>query len=191
MLTNIYVLKLENNKWYVGNQKIFESHLSGDGSAWTKKYKPIEIFKIFENVSPFLEDAYTKEYMNEYGIDHVRGGSYVTIELSLIQKESIQKELWSMKNLCNNCGSSDHWAKDCKKTENKKISICSKCGRNTHTVEKCFAKTHLKGSKLRNEINISHMVLFENIIDVPEVIVPYVPYVPSLWCRIKKFFFRN
>lgn len=29
-----------------------------------------------------------------------------------------------------------------------KNNICSRCGRNTHTIDKCYARTHIKGHKL-------------------------------------------
>ena len=42
----IYVLKCQNNKYYVGKTENpdyrLESHFSEGGSAWTKKYKPIQ-----------------------------------------------------------------------------------------------------------------------------------------------------
>ena len=42
---NIYVMKLKNNKYYVGKTKNLVSrmddHLSGNGSAWTRKYNRI------------------------------------------------------------------------------------------------------------------------------------------------------
>jgi len=66
MTTNIYILKLENDKWYIGKsdnpQQRYLCHLNGAGSAWTSRHKPIELFKVFENLSPFDEDKYTKEY---------------------------------------------------------------------------------------------------------------------------------
>jgi predicted GIY-YIG superfamily endonuclease len=47
MVLSIYILKLEENKWYVGKtyrkvKERFQEHLDGKGSSWTKKYKPIE-----------------------------------------------------------------------------------------------------------------------------------------------------
>ena len=117
MTTNIYILKLENDKWYIGKsdnpEKRFLQHKNGSGSAWTSRYKAVELFKVIENVSPFDEDKFTKEYMSIYGIDNVRGGSYTQIILPEEQKKLIQREIWSMKNLCNNCGSSEHWVRSC------------------------------------------------------------------------------
>jgi hypothetical protein len=82
----IYVLKLENNKYYIGkteNPKIrLENHFSSNGSEWTKLYKPIKIIEIIPNCDNYDEDKYTKIYMDKYGIDNVRGGSYVQIELN-------------------------------------------------------------------------------------------------------------
>jgi len=118
MTTNVYALKLENDKWYIGKsdnpEHRFLAHKSGVGSAWTRLHKPIEVHAVFRDVSPFHEDALTKEYMSIYGIDNVRGGSYVRIQLTKGQKDYIMKELWSMKNLCNKCGSSEHWVANCR-----------------------------------------------------------------------------
>lgn len=42
----IYILQLEQGKYYVGKTTNyafrFERHFSSGGSAWTKKYKPIK-----------------------------------------------------------------------------------------------------------------------------------------------------
>ena len=80
--------------------KRYQQHSSGLGSAWTKKYKPVRILDTIENVSPFDEDKITKEYMAKYGIENVRGGSYVEIELSELQTEALKIELWQAKDLC-------------------------------------------------------------------------------------------
>ena len=43
--TNIYVLKLQGGRYYVGKSQDvigrYKQHMDGKGSAWTKKYKPI------------------------------------------------------------------------------------------------------------------------------------------------------
>ena len=115
--TNIYVLKLESGKYYIGKSndipKRFEQHLNGIGSSWTKKYKPLKIEKIINNTSPFDEDKITKELMNKYGIDNVRGGSYSNIELTDFQLETIKTEIWGAKDLCSQCGRKGHFIKDC------------------------------------------------------------------------------
>jgi hypothetical protein len=87
--------------------------LNGTASAWTRKYKPISVEKIIPNASHFDEDKYTKEYMSKYGIDRVRGGSYVEIELDDSQKETLNREIWGAKDLCKQCGRPGHFVKDC------------------------------------------------------------------------------
>jgi predicted GIY-YIG superfamily endonuclease len=121
MTTNIYVLRLEGGRYYVGKSddimKRFQQHVKGYGSAWTKKYKPVSLEKTYENVSPFQEDSITKEYMSKHGIDKVRGGSYCEITLSEFQTETLKTEIWGANDLCNNCGRAGHWIKDCYATK--------------------------------------------------------------------------
>jgi len=119
--TNIYILKLQGGRYYIGKSdnvsKRYEQHLNGSGSSWTKKYKPISVDKIIPNASPFDEDKYTKEYMSKYGMDKVRGGSYVNVELDDFQKQSINTEIWGAKDLCTQCGRAGHFVKDCYATK--------------------------------------------------------------------------
>ena len=115
--TNIYVLRLEGGRYYIGKTdnviKRYQQHLSGNGSAWTKKYKPVSLENTIENVSSFEEDKITKEYMSKYGIDKVRGGSYVEVELSKFHTDALKMEIWGAKDLCTQCGRKGHWVKDC------------------------------------------------------------------------------
>ena len=121
MSTNVYVLRCEGGKRYVGKaadvQKRFQEHKNGNGSAWTNKYKPVIIEKIYKNVSPFEEDKITKETMGKYGINNVRGGTYCSIKLSDNEKESLEKEIRGAQDCCFNCGDKTHFAKDCKNDE--------------------------------------------------------------------------
>lgn len=124
-MTNIYILQLEHGCYYVGKtndvQKRYKEHLSGNGSAWTRKHKPIKIINIIQNASDYDEDRYVKEYMGIYGINKVRGGAYVNIELNDTDKKSILRELRNAKNQCLRCGSPNHFVKDCKKKTINKI----------------------------------------------------------------------
>lgn len=114
---SIYILQLNNNKFYVGKtHNIFiryKQHLNGNGSFWTKKYKPIYIDKLIEECDDYDEDKMVKIYMNKYGIDNVRGGSYIQEKMSNNAKNFIINELRMANNLCLCCGSSEHFAKTC------------------------------------------------------------------------------
>jgi len=121
MHTNVYILKLEDECWYVGKtagdiHKRTQYHRNGTGSVWTKLHKPLHIHETFLNVSPFDEDKYTKEYMAKYGIDKVRGGIYVLPQLQTTQKELLQKEIWGAQDRCFLCGG-DHFVYKCNKIE--------------------------------------------------------------------------
>jgi predicted GIY-YIG superfamily endonuclease len=117
MTTNVYVLKLQGGNYYVGKSddviSRFQEHMSGNGSAWTRKHKPISIVESRDGVSVFEEDKVTKEYMAKYGIDKVRGGAYVMEELSEFHKEALNMAIWAAKDCCTQCGRKGHFVKDC------------------------------------------------------------------------------
>lgn len=79
----VYVLKLQQGKWYVGItskpvEDRFIEHVSGFGSAWTRRYQPIEIADV-RFVGPSqdaraLEAKETYLRMMVYGVNNVRGG---------------------------------------------------------------------------------------------------------------------
>jgi predicted GIY-YIG superfamily endonuclease len=150
--TNIYILRLQGGYWYIGKSanpmKRYEEHLQGKGSAWTTLHKPIACERIISNVSAFDEDKYTKEYMAKYGIDKVRGGTYVETELEEEQVASLQKEIWGAQDKCTRCGRAGHFVKDCFATtdcsRNEPICdyvyMCEKCNREFDTYR--GAETH-------------------------------------------------
>ena len=78
--TNIYILKLINDKYYIGfsadPKKRIKEHLDGNGSSFTKKYRPIKIIEIIHDIKVEKVDKYILKYMKKYGIDNVRGGSF-------------------------------------------------------------------------------------------------------------------
>jgi hypothetical protein len=87
--------------------------MNGNGSVWTRKYKPIKMERVIRSASSFDEDKFTKEYMSTYGIDNVRGGSYTTVELSEEQKEFLTREIWGANDLCGRCGDAGHFIRYC------------------------------------------------------------------------------
>ena len=132
MTTNIYVLKLEGNRYYVGKaqdpMRRYQEHMNGEGSAWTRRHPPLSLVETRTGVSPFEEDKVTKEYMAKYGIDKVRGGSYVTETLSDEQHDECRRAIRA--------------ASDC----------CTRCGRKGHFVASCHATTHVEGNTIEDAI---------------------------------------
>lgn len=115
--TNIYVLKLQGGKYYVGKSSDvigrYQQHQNGQGSAWTKKYKPTSLLECKSDVSPFEEDKVVKEYMSKHGIENVRGGSYTQIALDTVQLDALNREIRGGTDACHNCGKKGHFVKFC------------------------------------------------------------------------------
>lgn len=80
----IYVLELENCKYYVGYSLLhthrIQQHFEGNGSSWTKLHKPIRIVELIEGDKD-TERETTLRYMRLYGWENVRGGGYTAIQL--------------------------------------------------------------------------------------------------------------
>ena len=82
----LYVLKLEDDCWYVGISKdpIYRigQHCGGTGSSWCKKHKPLggDNYYIVDlgdlNLAECekTEDQVTEELQKEFGLNKVRGG---------------------------------------------------------------------------------------------------------------------
>ena len=113
----IYIINLEEGKYYIGKtnnpQFRLNAHFNSSGSEWTKKYKPIKIIKIIPNCDDYDEDKYTIKYMDKYGINNVRGGAFVSIQLSDDEVKIINKMINGASDKCFICGKTGHFANDC------------------------------------------------------------------------------
>ena len=86
----IYLLELENNKYYVGYSRSLKSALKrqekGTASNWTYINKPIRLLKyqeaVFENGIPDMNmvNEWVLQCGAEYGYENVRGGSFNLLE---------------------------------------------------------------------------------------------------------------
>ncbi len=135
----IYTIKLEKDKYYVGKtnnpQFRITSHFNSNGSQWTKLYKPIKILEIKPNCDDYDEDKITIQCMDKYGINNVRGGSFVSVKLDKSTIDILNKMINGSNNKCFVCGKAGHFAKDCKKKDNNEkyktyeVWSCFYCGK--------------------------------------------------------------
>jgi len=169
----IYVLSLQYGKYYVGktdNPEFsfvnIDSELSLKNCAWIRKYAPLCISEFF-SCSSSAVDSYVLKYMNQYGILHVRGGSFYGVVFENHQMLYLKKLVNRFGNgvFCVICGSHSHRDVDCSKSglvgcgygfdgqseydmiENLK-GTCGRCGRYGHETAHCIAIIHQNGTLL-------------------------------------------
>jgi hypothetical protein len=150
----VYILELNGGNFYVGKTnniaRRFNDHKNGRGCAWTRLHGGCKIIEIHNNENLFDEDKHTLDFMNMFGVDKVRGGSFSNIELTEEQKNIIGKSIRNANDLCQECGESGHFINECPSKEEtmrlgKRNNWCSRCFRTGHLVKECYAKTNIYG----------------------------------------------
>jgi hypothetical protein len=163
-MVNIYVLQLEDTsggyKYYIGKSSNpitrLEQHNNSNGSAWTNKYKPISIVELIPNCDDYDEDKYTLKYMQKYGIDNVRGGSFTQIKLDEDNIKTINRMIKGSSDKCYKCGNDNHFANKCTVILSK-VSTKSKCERYNrigHNIDDCHAATYDNGEKIVEYVKV-------------------------------------
>ena len=146
----VYILKLENDKYFIGHtQSIenFKSQLKKKNIQWINDNPLIKILKVINKCDKFDVDKYTKKYMEVYGIDNVRGGSYHEVELSQGIINQISNEIKILKQdiYIEESSSEDQEdpledSFDKIEQEFEIINKCSRCGSNDHYGYNCFVE---------------------------------------------------
>lgn len=155
----IYVLKLEGGKYYVGKtnnpRERINQHLNGKGSEWTRKYQIEDVIELIPDCDDYDEDKYTRIYMDKYGINNVRGGSFSSIRFTDETYKALQDMTKGSNDLCFNCGKKGHYARDCPYEEvsdeedSEDEDYCERCGRDGHNESECYAKKDIDGRYIR------------------------------------------
>ena len=121
----IYAIKLKKEKYYIGKttnpQFRLQSHFDSNGSSWTKKYKPLQVIEIIPNCDDYDEDKITMQYMDKYGIDNVRGGSFVSVKLDKSTIDTLKKMSDGTNNKCFICKEEGHFANRCPNRTDDKL----------------------------------------------------------------------
>jgi len=72
----ICIFELENNNYYIENTNNpeirFQEHIDGNGSHWTRLYRPIKIVKVITSLLPDELITQINKYKMMYGSDRVK-----------------------------------------------------------------------------------------------------------------------
>jgi predicted GIY-YIG superfamily endonuclease len=113
----IYVFECVSGKYYIGcttNPKRRRiEHERGVACAWTTEHLVKNLIYLEKQSSEHDEDNLTLEYMQKYGIDNVRGGTWSQIELPEYTRKTIQDILVHRMNQCFHCHQYGHYANKC------------------------------------------------------------------------------
>jgi hypothetical protein len=94
----IYVLELNHGKYYVGRSRTRVYRLDDITvrNSWTRKHRPLTLMVAFPETDDFDQDQQTLRLMGRYGIDNVRGGSFIRNRLTETEHETIHRMIQSM-----------------------------------------------------------------------------------------------
>lgn len=163
----IYILKLEKDKYYIGktNNPEFrlDMHFNSNGSAWTTKYKPIKLLELIKDCDDYDEDKYTRIYMDKYGIENVRGGSFTSVKLDNKTIKYLNHLSNGANDRCFKCGGIGHFIKDCdENSDNSSSSDDDTSSSDDDDTSSSDSDREDNNSILDLVINIASSILYDN-----------------------------
>lgn len=176
----LYVIECAGGRAYVGTtskdpRDRLKEHVAGAAAEWTRAFRPLRLTQVTpveSDDAKLQEDMHVKRMMSERGIHAVRGGSYVSPQLSDEQVHMLMTELAHHRNACFDCGRKDHYASNCpekrmgfrldrsaassskrgrhqyQRAHDHREPACYRCGRPGHFIRDCFAVRHVDGTPL-------------------------------------------
>lgn len=96
---HLYVLQLENGKFYVGQAKDpdrrIRKHFNGSGSEWTRLHSPVKelmresLQDVDYRTAELAENELVLKLMRQYGFHNVRGGFFANTSVEHVEKNLI------------------------------------------------------------------------------------------------------
>jgi predicted GIY-YIG superfamily endonuclease len=166
----IYILECQQNKYFIGKtyniQIEYNEHLDGTFCNLTNEFKPLSIHCILDINTNININIVIAKYILKYGKENI-----YFIDEPYINKKDIKNILKSKDKSCI-CNKSDHWINKCNlntkdeywgkiiskvfnniSSNLKDNGICERCGRHGHEMIDCFAKKHIDGNNISDDID--------------------------------------
>ncbi|TNF78776.1 GIY-YIG nuclease family protein [Pseudomonas sp. ICMP22404] len=96
---HLYVLELENGKFYVGQAKDpdrrIRKHFNGSGSEWTRLHAPVKelmresLQDVDYRAAELAENELVLKLMRQYGFHNVRGGFFANTSVEHVEKNLV------------------------------------------------------------------------------------------------------
>lgn len=146
----VYALYLENDRYYIGS--VFygdygEKFLSNwdmlctltGGVDWVVRNRPLKVIECIPECDGFDQDKITLMYMDRYGIENVRGGSFSNLVLDASQIQVARRMIRYANDECYTCGRKEHFQKECSEEKWRQLrDRCFQCGDMTiHSYKDC------------------------------------------------------
>jgi hypothetical protein len=116
----IYIIRQECGKYFIGktnSPSITVSEITTlakeHKQKWLLQYKPVNITEVIHSLDTWDEDKITLKYMDKYGIENVRGGSFNSVILSSEELFTIRVMISGAKGKCPICSALGHTKLNC------------------------------------------------------------------------------
>ena len=131
--TEVYVLELARGRVYVGKSGNVPlrrvRHEQGEGSAFTKAFKPTGVLLPrlgnVEGCGDAAERDETLRYMFMKGIQNVRGWKYTQVNMTSEEEQEAENNIRELFDLCRRCGMPGHFRNVCRSRFDRRGALCA------------------------------------------------------------------